>query len=225
MLIFLNFLLDICSMKKYFFSFLIFTFFIIANSKAQTGFQIGIDGSTIYNTNSNTNLFPFYPVMNYEFALVNKSQINDRLAYRLELGYVNKGASQSGGATSKSFKKYALGYANFLFALQYQLKNEWNVQLAVSPSYLVLYKVYDKGNVSNYISSTFGRYKVDVPVAIGFSKMVNTVHEFTIRVSKSNTPFATTKNYYPIPSTDKLYHANLSLIYTYFTGNHKKDDE
>jgi hypothetical protein len=188
----------------------------VTQVNAQFGFQIGADGTGIFNPNPNTLVFPFTPIINYEMALVNKAQMNQKLAYKIELGYASKGALQSGGPATKSFVKNVLGYINALMAIQYEFAEDWHVQLAVAPSYLVLYKKYDKGNTIDYINTVNRRFKVDVPVAIGISKMVGKLNEFTIRYAHSTAPFAVQKNLFPIPSTDKFYNMQLGLIYTFY---------
>jgi hypothetical protein len=195
---------------------IIFVLVAIINVNAQFGFQIGADGTSIFNPNPNTLVFPFTPIMNYEMALVNKAKVNEKLAYKIELGYANKGALQSGGPATKSFVKNSLGYLNALLAIQYEFASDWYVQLAVAPSYLVLYKKYDKGNTINYITTINRRYKVDVPIAIGISKMVGKLNEFTIRYAHSTAPFAVQNNVFPTPSTDKFYNMQLGLIYTFY---------
>jgi hypothetical protein len=218
----LYFLQDICIMKK---SIAIFICSLINNLLiAQTGLQVGFDGCTVRNTNQQTNVFPFSPVISYELAAVYKVALNDRLFYKLELGFVNKGGNQSAGGVVQAIEKHAIGYAYVGFNLLYTVGNDWNLKLGVNPSYLMLYKRYNKGVVSNYITAIDSRYKVDVPLTLGISKMVGQLNEFTIQFSHSTAPFAVQKNIFPIPSTDKFYHANIALLYTFYFANKNSNE-
>jgi hypothetical protein len=200
--------------KKIISSFFCLALHVFAN--AQVGFQIGADGTCIWNSNPNTLVFPFSPIVNYEMALAYRAQVNDKLSYKIELGYANKGAMQSGGTTTKSFTKNSFGYLYGMFGAQLEFAEGWNIQLAVHPSYLVLYKVYDKGNVQNYIGNVASRYKVDAPVSIGVSKMVGKLNEFTIRYAHSAAPFAVLKTVFPSVNFEKFYHMQLAIIYTFY---------
>jgi hypothetical protein len=202
--------------SKIFFKLFFLCFFFTLNIYAQFGFQIGADGTSIFNPNPNTTIYPFTPIMNYEMALVNKATMNQKLSYKVELGYANKGAMQSTGPTTKSFAKNSLGYLYGMLAIQYEIANDWNIQLAVAPSYLVLYKKYDNGNVQNYITTITRNFRVDVPIAFGISRMVGKLNEFTIRYAHSTAPFASQKNVFPVISTDKFYNMQLGLIYTFY---------
>jgi hypothetical protein len=198
---------------------LLFCLMISVGSLAQFGVQIGTTGSCIFNPNPNTLVFPFSPILNYELATAYRAQINEKLSYKVELGYANKGALQSGGTVTNSFVKSAFGYLYGLFGAQYEFANGWNFQLALAPSYMVLYKKYDKGNVQNFISIIDRRYKVDAPISLGVSKMVGKLNEFTLRYGQSFAPFAVQRNVFPTPSIDRFYHIHLSLIYTFYLAS------
>jgi hypothetical protein len=202
--------------KKILFPLAVLYFGLSITTNAQVGFQIGADGTCIWNSNPNSLVFPFTPIINYEIGLAYKAQINDKLSYKIELGYANKGAMQSGGSTTKSFVKNSLGYLYGMFGAQFQFAEGWNVQLAVHPSYLVLYKVYDKGIVQNLIGNVARRYKVDAPASIGITKMVGKLNEFTILYANSVAPFAAQKTVFPSVIVEKFYHMQLALIYTFY---------
>jgi hypothetical protein len=198
-------------------------FFFTQRCTAQSGFQVGFDGCSVINTNQQTLVYPFTPVVSYEMALVQKININEKLAYKIELGFINKGGLQSSGGITKTYDKHAIGYGYLGFNLLYKIAENWVVKLGVQPSYLMLYKKYSNGNVSNYITSIDRRFKVDAPVCFGISKAINEMHEFTLQGSYSTAPFAVQKNLFPTPSTDKFYHVTAAFIYTFYFASNNTD--
>jgi hypothetical protein len=192
---------------------------------AQTGLQIGMVGSTIFNSNRNTNVFPFSPIIGYEIGTVYQHEFLPKLWYRLELGYASKGALQSNGPIAKNFAKYVMGYGFASVGIGYALSNASKLYLSAQPSYLLLYKKYENGGVNNFYQSITNRFKLDLPLAIGLSTKVNKMHELTARFAAGTSPYATTVNVFPTPSVDRFYHLHASVLYTFYFPQKSSSEE
>jgi hypothetical protein len=194
-----------------------------ANAFAQNnGLRFGAVGSTIINTNVNTNAFPFSPIVNFEMAAVHQFPRIKKFGVQMELGYTSKGGTQSSGPLSKSFTKHMIGYGNVQALLHYFINDHFTIHAGAAPSYMLLYKKFDKGNASNFYPAIWGRYKWDVPISLGITKRIGELNEINLRFYRSLKPFTETINFNP-SSVDRYYHTSLCLSYTYFLGNKESE--
>jgi hypothetical protein len=179
--------------------------------KAQLGFQVAANSTSIYNTNRQSNVFRFTPILGFDAHIMYKAKLIDRTFCKALIGYTQKGAQQVEIAIAPQ-AYYRLEYINAILSLQYALKPNSSIDIGIAPGYMMSFKKKENGLSLNNIYSINRRNRNDVAICIGYTYLLSKKYEIGFRYFNSTAPFMKINNP-ALNKFDAFYHHGVQIYF------------